>query len=67
MNKHFDQLFSKYGFGFCQGYGNGNKALDKSGLGVALLAHLPKAFNSIKHNLLIAKVAARGLDYQHGH
>ena len=36
---------------------------DKGGLGGALLTNLSKAFDCIKHDILIAKPAAYGLIY----
>ena len=72
MYKYFDQILSKYQCGFRQGYNTQhcqlmmvekwNKALDKGGLGGALLTDLSKAFDCIKHDLLIAKLAAYGFD-----
>ena len=38
------------------------EALDRGGLGGALLANLTKAFDCIKHDFLIAKLAAYGFD-----
>ena len=36
--------------------------LDKGGLGGALLRNLSKAFDCIKHDIFIAKLAAYGFD-----
>ena len=72
MYKYFDQILSKYPCSFRQGYNNEHfllmmvvtwkEALDKGGLGGELLTDLSKAINCIKHHLLIAKLAAYGLD-----
>ena len=73
MYKYFDQILSKYQCGFRQGYNTQHcllmmvekwkKALDKGGLGGALLTDLSRAFDCIKHDLLIAKHAAYGFTF----
>ena len=72
MYKYFDQILPKYQCGFRQGYNTQHcllmmvekwkDALDKGGLGGALLTDLSKAFDYIKHDLLIAKLGAYGFD-----
>ena len=72
MYKYFHQILSKYQCGFCQGYDTQHyllmiveklkEALDKGGLGGALLTDLSKAFDWIKHDILRAKLAAYGFD-----
>ena len=67
----YDQMY-KYQCGFRQGYNTQlcllvmvekwKEVLDKGGLGCALLADLSKAFDCIKYDLLIAKLAAYGFD-----
>ena len=69
-----DHILSKYQCGFRQGYNTQHclmvmvdkwkEALDRCGLGGALLTDLSKAFDCIKHDLLIAKLAAYGFDPQ---
>ena len=68
----FDQILSKYQCGFRQGYNTQHcllvmvekwkEALDKGGIGGALLMDLSKPFDCIKHDLLIAKRSAYGSD-----
>ena len=72
MYKYFDQILSKYQYGFRQGYNTQHclvmmvekwkEALDKGGLGGALLTDLFKTFDCIKHDLSIAKLATYGFD-----
>ena len=72
MYKYFDQILSKYQCSFRQGYNTQQYLLmmiakwketfDKGGLGGALLTDQSKAFDCIKHNLLIAKLAVYGFN-----
>ena len=72
LYKYFDHILSKYQRGFRQGYNTQYCLLtifekwkdlwDKGGLGGALLTNLSKAFDCIKHDLLILKPAACGSD-----
>ena len=72
MYKFLDQILSKYQRGFRQGYNTQHclllmvqkwkKVLDKDGLGGALQTDLSKPFDCIKHDLLIAKLAAYKFD-----
>ena len=41
------------------------KFLDKDGVNGALLTDLSKAFDCLLHDILIAKLAAYGFDYEH--
>ena len=71
MYKYFDQILCKYQCGFHKGYtqhcllmvvDKWKKTLDRDGLGGALLIDISKAFDCIKHDLLIAKIAAYRFD-----
>ena len=73
MSKYFDQSFPKYQCGFRQGYNTQNcllviaekweEVLNNGRLGGVLLTDLSSTFDSIKHDLLIAKITtAYGFD-----
>ena len=75
MHKYLDQILSKNQCGFRQDYNTQHcllmvvekwkEVLDKGGLRGALPTDLSKAFDCIKHDLLIAKLAAYGLTHIH--
>ena len=69
---YFDNILSKYQFGFRQGYSSQQcllvliekwkESLDKGGKCGALLTDLSKAFDCLLHDLLIAKLHAYGFE-----
>ena len=74
MYKYFNHILSKWQCGFRKGFNTQHcllvmtkkwrKCLHKEGISGAILTDLSKAFDSILHDLLIAKLAAYGFDYQ---
>ena len=74
MYKYFNHILSKWQCGFRKGFSTQDcllvmtekwrKCLDKAGISGAILTDLSKAFDCILHDLLIAKLAAYGFDYQ---
>ena len=74
MHKYFNHILSKWQCGFRKGFSTQHcllvmtekwrKCLDKGGIRGAILTDLLKAFDCILHDLLIAKLAAYGFDYQ---
>ena len=74
MYKYFNHILSKWQCGFRKGFSTQHyllvmtekwrKCLDKGDISGAILTDLSKAFDCILHDLLIAKLAAYGFDYQ---
>ena len=74
MYEYFNKILSKQQCGFRQGFSTQHclhamnekwqKYLDKDGVNGALLTDLPKAFDCLLHDLLIAKLAVYGFDYE---
>ena len=72
MYSYLNQIRSKHQCGFRQGHRTQRsllliveklkKGLENSGIGGILLTDLSKAFDCLKHDLLIAKLAAYGFD-----
>ena len=72
MYSYFKQILSKHQRGFRQDHNTQHnyplmveklkKGLDNSGVGGMLLTDLSKAFDCLRHDLLIAKLAAYGFD-----
>ena len=71
---YIENYLSPYLFGFRQGHSTEQclgimleewkKALDKAGNAGAILTDLSKAFDSLSHDLLIAKLNAYGFDQE---
>ena len=74
MYKYFNHKLSKWQCGFRKGFSTQHcllvmtekwrKFLDNGGISEAILTDLSKAFDCILHDLLIAKLAVYGFDYQ---
>ena len=72
LDNYFDNKLSKFQCGFRKGYSAQNclvvmlekckKSIDQKGSSGALFTDLSKAFDSIAHDLLIAKLGAYGVD-----
>ena len=74
MYTYFDKFFVKYQCGFCKGYNAQHcllvmiekmkEARDKNKVCGAVFTNLSKAFDCLKHDLLIAKLQAFGFGYK---
>ena len=74
MYKYFNHILSKWQFGFRKSFSTHHcllvmtekwrKCLDEGRISGDILKDLSKAFDCILHDLLIAKLAAYGFDYQ---
>ena len=74
MSDYFDNIFSEYLSGVRKGYGchhilirmmeNWKNPLDNKKVIVALSLDLSKAFGSLQHDLIIAKLHAYGFEIQ---
>ena len=72
LNYYFESKLSKFQFGFPKGYSaqycmlllleKWKKCIDNKGSVGALMTDTSKAFDSLSHNLLIAKLSAYGMD-----
>ena len=68
MNSHIDQFLSTFICGYRKGFGTQQallslieiwkNTLDQNGFGGAILMHLSNDFDTINHDLLIAKLGA---------
>ena len=77
MYSYFDKFFVKYQCGFRKGYNAQHcllvmiekmkEACDKNKVCAAVLTDLSKAFDCLKHDLLIAKQHAFGFDYMYAY
>ena len=74
MYTNFDKFFVKHQCGFCKGYNAQHcllvmiekmkEAYNKNKVCTAVLTDLTKAFDCLKHDLLIAKLHAFGFNYK---
>ena len=72
LNDYFESKLFKFQCGFPKGYSaqycmlllleKWKKCIDNKGSAGALMTNMSKAFDSLSHNLLIAKLSAYGMD-----